>query len=38
MNLRMITKNHADVEKLGFSQNRCQSRLAAQRPCRYRDS
>ena len=38
MNLKIITKNPtADPEK-GFSQNRFQSPIAAQRPCRQRGS
>ena len=34
MNLRKITKNLAADPEIGFSQNRFQSRMAAQRPCR----
>ena len=38
MNLKLITKNRAADPKKGFSQNRFQSRMAAQRPCRQRGS
>ena len=38
MNLRMITKIMQLIQKYGFSQNRFQSRLAAQRPYQQRGS
>ena len=38
MNLRIITQNHAGDPEKSFQQNRFQSRMAAQRPCRQRGS
>ena len=38
MNLRIITKNYAADPEKGFSQNRFQSPMAAQQPCRQRGS
>ena len=38
MNLTIITKNHAADPELGFLQNRFQSRMTAQKPCRQRGS
>ena len=34
----IITKNHAADPEKDFSQNRFQSRMAARRPCRERES
>ena len=38
MNLSIITKNYAADPEIGFSQNRFQSRMAAQCLCRQRGS
>ena len=38
INLTIITKNHAADQELGFLQNRFQSPMTAQKPCRQRGS
>ena len=38
MNLRITTKNHAADPEEGFLTNRFKSLMAAQRPCRQRES
>ena len=38
MDLRLIKKNNTADPEIGFSQNRFQSPMAAQRPCRQRES
>ena len=38
MNLSNITKNHVADSETGFLKNRFHSRMAAQQPCRQRES